>query len=73
MPGDLHTMGDLEVLKYMASFGTGGVLAWGMFMYYRRDVKGDRDTLIRIVQDNTKALTELIVYLRNNGHEIHRS
>jgi len=61
---------DLETLKYLSSMGVGGVLAGVMFFVYRKDVKGQADTMTQIVKDNTIALTSLRVFLEENlnGH-----
>lgn len=65
---------DPEILKYLAPLGVGGVLAWGMFLVYRKDSArwADQetkrgDTVTSALVDNTKAVTELTTFLRN-GH-----
>jgi hypothetical protein len=61
-------MDNMEVLKYLAPLGVGGVLAWGMFVVYRKDIKSERDTLMNVVISNTAAITELTTLLkRQNG------
>lgn len=57
---------DLEVLKVIASQGVVGVLAYGMFMVYRKDMQerlaealAQRSELIQVVKDNTEAMTAL--------------
>lgn len=63
MPPD--TMLSPEFLRYLASLGVGGALAGMLFFFYRRDVrsytelwKTMSDTLLEVVRDNTKAITE---------------
>lgn len=53
-----------------ASLGVGGVLAGGMFYFYRQDRKGSEEKLSElskdfrgIVQENTKAITKLCTFL----------
>lgn len=48
------------------SLGVGGALAWGIFMLYRRDMaqrleewKGQTDRLLKVVENNTFAMTLL--------------
>lgn len=64
---------DIELLKYVAPLGVGGILAWGIFLLYRKDAakwaeqetkRGD--TMTGVVVDNTRAITELVVTLRDN-------
>ena len=50
---------------FFASLGVGGVLAWGMFSVYRKDVKqmleawqGQTALLMKVVTENTQALSE---------------
>lgn len=53
-------------MKWLASLGVGGVLAWAMFMVYRKDAKewheawkGQTQLLIQVVKENTAAVTAL--------------
>lgn len=57
---------DIELIKYLGSLGVGGALAGFMFIVYRRDAqrqteqwKGQAEMLVRVVQDNTAAMTSL--------------
>lgn len=57
---------DIELVKYFASMGVGGSLAFGMFMVYRKDAqrqteqwKGQAEMLVQVVRDNTAAMTAL--------------
>jgi hypothetical protein len=56
---------ELELLKFLAPLGTGGILAWGMFLVYRKDQKGQADSMTQIVKENTAAITELTTYLKS--------
>lgn len=51
-------MFDQEFVKYLATLGVGGVLAAGMFYFYRMDAISTRESLSRIVQDNSAAFRE---------------
>lgn len=58
---------DADTLKWMASLGTGGVLAGMMFVVYRKDMKinseawrGQSEMLMAVVKENTSAITALI-------------
>lgn len=57
---------DIELLKYAATLGVGGVLAAGMFFMYRQDAKEWRDSwkgqsemMVQVVKENTAAVTAL--------------
>ncbi len=47
-----------KVIEQVPGLATGGILAWGMFMVYRKDVKGQSDIMTTIVKENTAAITE---------------
>ncbi len=49
---------DPEFVKYLATLGVGGILAAGMFYFYRLDSISTRESLSRIVTDNTAAFRE---------------
>ncbi len=58
---------DADTLKWLASLGVGGVLAGGMFLVYRKDMKvnseawrGQSEMLMVVVKENTAAITALI-------------
>jgi hypothetical protein len=58
---------DPETLKWLVSLGVGGILAGGMFMVYRKDMKinsdawrGQSEMLMAVVKENTAAITALI-------------
>ena len=60
-------MGDPELLKYLAPLGVGGILAWGMFMVYRKDMRDivkrledSNSLLVSVVKENTAAITTWI-------------
>lgn len=66
---------DLELLKYLMPLSVGGVLAWGMFQVYRKDMremqgqwKGQAEIMVSVVKENTKAVTELTTMIKN-GHD----
>ena len=59
---------DVELVKYFGSLSVGGVLAWGMFLVYRKDVKGQADAMTQIVKENTAAITSLTTFLKANGN-----
>lgn len=55
----------------LAPLGIGGVLAYAMFMVYRKDAKEwaakwheQTKLLMEVVKENTAAMTELITYVR---------
>lgn len=59
-------MMDTEFLRYLATLGVGGVLAGFIFWFYRKDAaehtkawQGQSEVLIRVVQENTVAITAL--------------
>jgi hypothetical protein len=61
---------DPDFLKWVATLGVGGVLAAFMFMFYRRDVKlytdmwkGQSDTLMNVVMENTASNTKLVTVI----------
>ena len=63
-----------EIIQALAPLGIGGVLAGFIFYFYRLDRTESRDSykamaesFRSIVQDNTKAVTELTTLLRNGG------
>lgn len=54
----------------VVSLGVGGAIAWGIFLLYRRDMgqrleewKGQTERLLRVVENNTAAITLLNVRL----------
>lgn len=63
---------DGELVKWFATLGVGGVLAWCMFLIYRKDAKewreeyaqlssgwkGQCELLVGLVRDNTAAITQ---------------
>lgn len=60
----------IESMKFIGSLGLGGVLAWGMFLVYRKDSlvwqeswKGQQQLLVQVVKENTAAITALITKL----------
>jgi len=64
---------DPEILKYLAPLGVGGVLAGAMFFIYRKDSaqwqeawKGQSQMLLRVVKENTAAITALITKLNKD-------
>lgn len=55
-----------ELWKYSATLGCGGLLAFAMFLFYRKDTqanaaawKGQSDALLTVVKDNTAAMAHL--------------
>lgn len=53
-------------LQFFVSLGIGGVLAWGMFLLYRRDMttrleewKGQSASTLEALQNNTRVITLL--------------
>lgn len=55
-----------ELLKFSATLGVGGLLAFAMFLFYRKDQmanaeawRGQSDVLIAIVKENTAAISQL--------------
>lgn len=66
---------EFELLKAVGSLGVGCILGLVIFFMYRRDRKFSESRLTNLLEkdqqtreDNTKALTELIVVLRSvNG------
>lgn len=55
---------DIELAKYFATLGVGGIIAAIMFIFYRKDAKnwtdqwkGQTDMLMKVVQSNTEAIT----------------
>lgn len=66
---------DAEFLKYLASLGVGGILAGVIFLVYRKDSKemhnqwkGQAEIMIAVVKENTRAVTELTMIIKQNGH-----
>lgn len=66
-------MTDPESVKLIAQFGIGAALAAFMFLFYRRDVKGqleaaksDRAELMKLVQENVTAMVRLDATVANN-------
>lgn len=69
-------MPELDI-KWFASLGVGGILAWGMFFVYRKDMIGtstrmeeilselkqQRDLMVEVIQQNTAAMTRIEVTL----------
>lgn len=58
---------DSKLVELAASLGVGGILALGMFLVHRKDMKeqierwrGQSDILVSVVKDNTAAITKLI-------------
>jgi len=52
-------------IEYFTSLGVGGILAGIMFFFYRKDAinhinqwKGQSGLLMKVVKDNTEAITE---------------
>lgn len=67
-----------ELITAFAPLGIGGVLAAVMFYFYRQDrqatearILGITESFREIIEGNTKAMTELVVTLRN-GHSERR-
>jgi hypothetical protein len=70
--------GELDILKTLLPLGVGGVLAWGMFLLYRKDATRYADDLKaqleterrrgdsteRALVSNTAAITELVTFLK---------
>lgn len=59
---------------WLATLGVGGALAWGMFQVYRKDVKQftelwkvQSEMLMRVVVDNTAAITALRADIANQS------
>lgn len=59
-------MDQLPGSNFYVSLGVGGLLAWGMFLLYRRDMnqrldewKGQSAQLLVIVENNTRVVTLL--------------
>lgn len=64
---------DTEFVRYLASLGTGGLIAGLMFMVYRKDMKlfedrwrgqaelwkGQAEILMSLVRENTRVMTSL--------------
>lgn len=55
-----------ELLKFSATLGVGGLLAFAMFLFYRKDQmanseawRGQSEVLIAIVKENTAAISQL--------------
>ena len=55
-----------DVLKFTATLGVGGLLAFAMFLFYRKDTlanaeqwQGQSGVLIEIVKENTTAIAQL--------------
>lgn len=66
-------MGDPETMKIIGSLGLGGILAWGMFLVYRKDSlawqeswKGQQQLLVQVVKENSVAITALVTRLESN-------
>jgi len=64
-------MDEVRFLEQLAPLGIGGLLAWGMFVLYRRDSRemaakweGQSSALIAVVKENTAAITTLIEIVR---------
>jgi hypothetical protein len=64
-------MPDAEMLKWLASLGTGGILAGVIFFVYRKDSmawqsawKGQSDIMVQVVKENTAAITALTARLK---------
>jgi hypothetical protein len=61
-----------EITSTIPALGIGGILALWMFYWYRQDVqkytdqwKGQSESLIQVVKENSKAVTELAVLVRS--------
>ena len=55
-----------QFTQWVTTLGVGGVLAWGMFYVYRKDMaahvtawKGQSEALLAVVSENVKAITAL--------------
>ena len=62
----------IELTKWLATLGIGGVLAAFMFTFYRKDIKqytelwkAATDQMVGIVKDNTAAQSKLIALIEN--------
>lgn len=58
---------DPEFSKWLATLGVGGVLAWFMFLIYRKDIKqftelwqGVTAQLMIVIKENTASISKLI-------------
>jgi len=58
----------VALTQWITTLGVGGVLAWMMFQVYRKDVRansdlwrGQSEALMRVVQENIRAITALAV------------
>lgn len=68
---------DVEHIKWFATLGVGGALAFVMFLIYRKDalgvvtnLKSERDLLLEALRGNTAALTNIQSTLANNTHTL---
>lgn len=64
--GGSEGFNSIEFARWLGTLGVGGLLAWGMFQVYRKDVKvmeeawkGQTQILMQVVRDNTAAMTSL--------------
>jgi hypothetical protein len=63
-----------DLVQFFTTVGIGGLLAWGMFLAYRKDMlahveawKGQTQVLVEVVKENTAAVTTLTELIRKNG------
>lgn len=57
--------------------GIGGVLAWGMFQVYRKDMqrnndlwKGQSEMLMQVVKENTAAITSIQFHIQQSERAV---
>lgn len=58
---------DPEFLKFIASMGVGGVLAWGMFLLYRRDANRHADDLKGVMTRQAEDHESLALIWKNQS------
>lgn len=70
-------MFDPEFVKYLSTLGVGGAIAGLLFMFYRKDVKtftdqwkGQTEMTMRVLQDNTAAITANTEVMRSVQHNL---
>lgn len=66
-------MGDTQFIQWATSLGVGGVLAAGMFLYHRRDMKGYTQTLEKLCSQWEKHDEALMAVIADNSAAMARN
>lgn len=59
-------MAESEIIKAIASTGVGGLIAWGIFLLYRRDIRDAKKAQAALVQQYAEQAKQSMEVVVNN-------